>query len=277
MKTLRQHPIILFGIAAIVVAGVAGLFWARPAQASQGWGFGMSTSPAVVPSCTSYNLIPVRVDVPPGKYAGYVTGRLSNVRAGTVRKPAFGVDTVYNAGTPTIGYLIFNPPEGTQDGDVFHVTLTLSSTPALTPIVGSFEFSYNCSTGEITYTPAPLASTEINNGYGDNLVILAPNKDGFGNPDMEVWCLNPQGYETTAAITLSKATLAGLPAFPATNALIDQNNSCLVHVAAYVLTTGEYQVTIGPDPAGVINQIIFTGLTPTNIHYLKYNVNQPAP
>lgn len=273
MSNVRKYPIIVTGFAAAVAVVALGLFAARPAQASEGWGFGMSFNPTIVPSCTSYNLVPIRVDVPQGKYAGYITGRLSNARANTVRKPAFGVDTVYNVGSPTIGYLIFNPPEGTIDGDILHVSLTLSSTPALVPVVGSFEFSYNCSTGEIMHTAGPTGET-INNGYGDKWVVVAAGKDAQGNPEVEAWCIDPQSYYSTVGLTLSKATLAGLPTHPAANRMIDSNNSCLVPVSGYILTNGEYQVTIGPDPNGVISQTIFTGLTPTNVHYYQYNVNQ---
>jgi len=262
-------------IGAVAALGVTalGLATARPVQASGGWGFGMTYNPPVVGSCTSYNLIPMKVDAPQGAYAGYVTGRLYNDRAGTVRKPAFGPDTVYNVGTPTVGYLIFNPPEGTLDGDTLRVSLTLSSSPALTPVVGSFEFSYNCSTGEIVHTVS-YTGDPINMGYGDSLVVLANGMDAQGSPDVEVWCLDPQGWASAIGIMIDKASLAALPAFPAANTTIDKNNSCLVPVGAYVLTTGEYQVTIGPDADGVVNQIIFTGLPPTNVHFLKYNANQ---
>lgn len=272
MNKKRVLPWIIAGIVSVSVAAL-GLLIASPAQASDGWGFGIAYSPSVVASCTSYNIIPARVDVPSGAYAGYITGRLSNTRAGSVRKPALGVETVYNAGSPTQGYLIFNPPEGTVEGDVLHVTLTLYSDPALTSQVGSFDFSYRCSTGEVVHT-AGYPGDPINIGYGDNLVVLARGADAQGSPDVKVWCLDPQGYASTIGMTLSKASLSGLSVNPSSNTLIDQNNSCLVSVSAYLLTTGEYQVTIGPDTAGVVNQIIFSGLPPTGIHALKTNLNQ---
>lgn len=273
MKLLRKYPLVVTGFAAAVIAGALGLVAVSPAQASGGWGFGMAYSPSVVASCTSYNIIPVKVDVPEGAYAGYVTGRLSNASAGTVRKPAFGIETVYNVGSPTLGYLIFNPPAGTVDGDILHISLTLSSSPTLTPTVASFEFSYRCSTGEVVHTTS-YSGTPINTGYGDTYVILAQGKDAQGSPDVEVWCLDPQGYASTVAMTLSKQTLAGLPAHPTANTLIDKTNSCLVPVSAYVLSTGEYQVTIGPDAYAVVDEIVFAGLTPTNVHFFKYNANQ---
>ncbi len=273
MNTLRKYRLMITGFVTVVVAGVLGLVIASPAQAAGGWGFGMPYTPSVVASCTSYNVIPVKVDVPQGSYAGYVTGRLTNTRTGTVRKPVFGVATVYNAGSPTIGYLIFNPPEGTVDGDVLHVSLTLSSSPALTPVVGSFQFSYRCSTGEVVYTTGPVG-TPINSGYGDSLVLVTSGKDSSGSPEVQAWCLDPQGYASTVGLTLSKSTLAGLPAHPSTNTLIEHNNTCSVQVTAYLLTSGEYEITIGPDYAGVVNKVTFTGLTPTGVHFLKYNLNQ---
>jgi hypothetical protein len=184
------------------------------------------------------------------------------------------MDTVYNAGSPSLGYVIFNPPEGTVDGDVLHVSLTLYDSPAMANRVGSFEFSYRCSNGEVVHT-ADYSGDPLNIGYGDNLVVVARGKDSEGSPDVEVWCLDPSGYASTIGLKLSKEVLTGLPQVPASNTQIDKNNSCLVPVAAYVLTTGEYQVTIGPDGYGVINQVIFTGLLPTYVYFKRYNVNQP--
>ena len=273
MNNLRKHSLIVTDLLAVAVAGALGLIAARPALASGGWGFGMAYSPSVVASCTSYNIVPVKVDIPEGASTGYITGRLTNTRTGAVRKPALGVETVYNTGSPTLGYLVFNPPEGTLNGDVLHVSLTLSASPALTPTVGGIEFSYRCSTSEVVHT-AGYSGGPINTGYGDSLVVLAQGKDSLGGPDVEVWCLDPQGYARTVAMTLSKGTLADLPAYPTANTLIDKNNSCSVPVSAYILTTGEYQVTIGPDPHGVVNQTVFTGLPPSNVHSIQLNVNQ---
>lgn len=272
MNKKRVLPWIIAGLAAASVTAL-GLLIASPAQAAGGWGFGMAYSPSVVASCTSYNIIPARVDVPSGAYAGYITGRLTNTRAGSVRKPALGVETVYNAGSPTQGYLIFNPPEGTVDGDVLHISLTLYSDPALTRSVGSFDFSYRCSTGEVVHTVG-YSGDPINIGYGDNLVVLARGTDAQGSPDVEVWCLDPQGYASTIGMILSKASLSVLPVNPSANTLIDQNNSCLVPISAYLLTTGEYQVTIGPDTAGVVNRVVFTGLSASGVHAVKANLNQ---
>jgi hypothetical protein len=260
-----------------LLAGVValGLLAATPALASGGWGFGMGYGPAVVASCSGYNLVAAKVDVPAGSYAGYVTGRLTNPRTNTSRRPTFGVDKVTAAGTPTLTYIIFNPPLGTLDGDVLHVALTLSSSPSMTPVAGSFEFSYRCATGEVIRPPAVDA---INMYYGDTWVALANVQDDQGKPALQIWCLDPLSQPYYKGLTLTQALFAKVPAHPSVNTLIDKNNTCSVPVAAYVLTTGEYQVTIGPDPYGVINEVVFTGLPPTNVYFVRFNVDQlPIP
>jgi hypothetical protein len=260
---------------AVVSVAVLGLFSATPASASGGWGFGMSYGPSVVGSCSSYNLVGAVVDIPPKKYAGYVTGRLSNPRTGTSKGPAFGIDTVTAAGTPTLTYIIFYPPTGTVEGDILHVVLTLSAIPA-GPAVGSFAYDYRCSTGEVIRRADAdvLKDSVFNPSYGDDYVLADVGKDAYGRPDVELWCLDPSQTPWFKGMTVTKSDLAQMPALPAANALFDKNNSCLVPIAFYVLISGEYQITIGPDPYGVINEIIFTGLPPTNIHFFRYNVNQ---
>jgi hypothetical protein len=275
MKDRRKvlSVVIMSVIAALVAA--LGMFVATPAQASGGWGFGMGFGPSVVASCSSYNLVAARVDIPAHSYAGYVTGRLSNPRTNTSKGPAFGIDTVTAAGSPTLTYIIFNPPTGTVDGDILHVALALSALPGGTP-VGSFEFSYRCATGEVIRLSDAdvLVSTAINQGYGNDYVLANVGTDALGKPDLQLWCVGLQGAPAYTGMTITRAVVAGLPASLSANTLVDHNNSCSVPVAFYVLTSGEYQVTIGPDPYGVVNEMIFTGLPPTGVHFLRYNVNQ---
>jgi hypothetical protein len=254
---------------AVITALAVSLITSTAALASGGWGFGMDYGPSVLASCTTYNFVASRVDIPAGYHVGYVNGVLRNPRTHTSKLPVFGGNSVPTTGSVTLNYIVFQPPLGTIEGDVLHVELTLTAPGGGT--VGSFGFSYNCSTGEVV-APAPVSALNI--GYGDDLVAVASGVDSAGNPDIEVWCLDPSGRAMYLNMTLTKFSVAGLPTAPPENTLIDKNNSCRVTVAAYVLTSGEFQVIIGPDQDGVINNMIFTGLTPTDLHFQKYNVDQ---
>ncbi len=258
-------------VAAAAAIGLA-LVSTAPAAASGGWGFGMSVSPGVLASCTDYNLIPARVDMPDKAYAGYITGLLTNTRTGTARWPIWSPQQLYNVGSVTTGILVFNPPRGTQSGDILHVLMKLSYSPTMYPVVGSFEFDYRCDTGEIIH-PAQI-SAPINASYGDKNVSLANDVDAQGNPDVQIWCNDPQGATLFKNFAITKALLANYPAKPSANTLIEKNNSCLVTVSAWVLTSGEVMVSIGPNAEGVVDQVFFTGLPPSNVHFFKYNVNQ---
>ncbi len=269
MKHLGKFPSIVGAALATGVAALA-LIAATPAQAANSWGFGMAYGPSVMASCNSYNLVPVRVDIPAYAGVGYITGLLTNPRSGFSRRPAFGTDVVSSTGSPQLRYIVFSPPSGTVDGDILHVKLSVSAHPGGSA-VGSFEFSYNCTTGEVIFPPSVDA---INVTYGDQNVALANGTDANGNPDVEIWCKTPQGDMSFMNLAITQEMLASVPETPSVNKLILENNTCLLHVAIYKLTSGEIQVTLGPDVEGQINEVVFTGLPPTNIHFKKYNVNQ---
>jgi hypothetical protein len=268
---IRGKRLTVTGATALAVSAVlaASFITASPALASGGWGFGMDYGPSVVASCDNYNFVAARVDIPPKYEVGYVNGTLRNPRTQTSKRPLFGGNQVPATGAPTLAYVIFAAPAGTVDGDVLQVDLTLSAPGG--GVVGRFGFSYRCATGEVIPPPSIEA---LNGGYGETLVAVARGVDSQGNAAVDVWCADPDGRPSYINLKLTGTALSSIPAMPDVNTLIDKNNSCRVPVAAYVLTSGEYQIMIGPDHTGVMYVMIFSGLDLSNIHFERYNIDQ---
>ncbi len=78
---------------------------------------------------------------------------------------------------------------------------------------------------------------------------------------------NSEGY---LSLYVSAAELAALPAYPSVNLVIRVSPDGLFGI--YKLTTGEYQVNIGPDATGKVQVIIFRGLNAENLRLSEYHV-----
>lgn len=94
----------------------------------------------------------------------------------------------------------------------------------------------------VIYTPTPAAA--------ENSVLF-----------IDVWQLDEQGVGRPT-LTISTETLLALPDFPTQNILIARDGLTSV----YKLTTGEYQVNVGPLPDGKVHVIIFDGIPPTHTY-----------
>ncbi|MBZ0319263.1 MAG: hypothetical protein K8L91_22805 [Anaerolineae bacterium] len=95
------------------------------------------------------------------------------------------------------------------------------------------------------------------------VVIYMPTPDAHqkGNLYIDIWQLDGHnvGYP---ALYISSDELLALPDFPRENTLIVRDG----FIRVYKLTTGEYQVNIGPLPDGKVHVIIFDGIPPTHTY-----------
>jgi hypothetical protein len=105
--------------------------------------------------------------------------------------------------------------------------------------------------------PPPPPSDGRLPGSGTEAVVYAED-DGI-----EIWAIddNSQG---TRVLFVSTEELASLPANPEQNTLIAATDDG--QFALYKLTTGEYQINIGPDAEGKIRVMIFDAIPPTNVY-----------
>lgn len=113
-----------------------------------------------------------------------------------------------------------------------------------------------------------------NTGVGDVHAVIYGASDQDGNPAVHIYCVddNSNGY---FAFEVTVDDLKPYPDQPATYIEIKRTDSCRVPVAFYLLTSGEYQVNIGPDQDGKVFEIIFTGLIPQNMQYREFNIYNP--
>jgi hypothetical protein len=91
------------------------------------------------------------------------------------------------------------------------------------------------------------------------------------SPDMGlvIWGINPVG-EGYLAFVVPSDVLAKLPDHPDEAILIDSTDDGLY--AFYKLTTGEYQLNIGPDFEGKVQVVIFDGIPPTTVYRRDFNI-----
>lgn len=89
---------------------------------------------------------------------------------------------------------------------------------------------------------------------------------------IDIWQLDENGVGQPLLL-VSAAQLAALPSLPAENLLIVTSPDGLVSV--YKLTTGEYQVNIGPLGEGKMYTYIFDGIPPTQINASTWLISTP--
>lgn len=146
---------------------------------------------------------------------------------------------------------------------------TVSNTTTSTKMY-SFAITQNFSIQNCTVlypwevVPKPIGP--INLQHGSLISQLTPGLDPQGNPDLQVWCVDPAGKGFFGG-AVTGADITAAPALPGSKTLVRRIDACLAPVAFYVAPDGEYQVDIGPDGEGKTYITNFTGLPPTNIYF----------
>lgn len=95
------------------------------------------------------------------------------------------------------------------------------------------------------------------------ITIHAPTIEevAAGEQYMDIWQLDENGIGQPA-LYVSAEEINDLPDHPSENTLIDSTSDGFIRV--YKLTTGEFQINIGPLPDGKIHVIIFDQIPPTH-------------
>jgi hypothetical protein len=114
----------------------------------------------------------------------------------------------------------------------------------------------------------------INEGHGDHWASLYNDVTDSGDPSVKVYCI--VGGQGQYGGQFSKAELKAIPRNPDANVTIKTITSCAAPIGVYLLTTGEYQVNIGPDGEGKTAVIIFRRMPPIDIYFRDIDPNLPA-
>jgi hypothetical protein len=117
--------------------------------------------------------------------------------------------------------------------------------------------------------PLIASDDRINPGQGDTYAVVYVRRDGAGRPAIHIYCVNREsrGY---LGLVVTEADLEGIDLTPEQNTLISESDFC--NVAFYVLTSGEYQINIGPNPSGDVRILIFRGLSAASLRFSGYNM-----
>jgi hypothetical protein len=119
---------------------------------------------------------------------------------------------------------------------------------------------------QVTYACLPCAcpqNTSVN-CYGDYALYTHARENG--SCDIEVLGINPKTGRPRPALYVRSSTLARLPEFPEKNTLI----KAYYEFALFKLTTGEYQLNVGPDFEDKVHVIIWTGCPALNPYESSY-------
>ncbi len=146
------------------------------------------------------------------------------------------------------------------------VTVTIPLDVSLTfTVVGAFvsaDISVTCGTTASAGGDTPVPSdNRFNFGLGDTDVVMFP---ADGVPGIVFYGVDDAGNGTFVFSITEDDIAPWRDNAPAENTLIKQSPDGYYQL--WVLTTGEFQLMVGPDDEGKTLVIIFTGLTPSNIY-----------
>lgn len=191
---------------------------------------------------------------------------------------------VLNQTTPETFDLYFN-----SDGGAAKVTFDLDASPtgfqigfgapityglltvvlASDPAIKSSTYIMECDTLETSIIILDGAKTDgrINYYMGDLVAVLYPDADDDGKPGIHVYDVLEASGETSA-----KGVFIGMYGYDDFAPYLDDAPAQNVKIGSiglttlYALTTGEFQVNIGPDSEGKITAVIFKGLPPRGVY-----------
>jgi hypothetical protein len=140
------------------------------------------------------------------------------------------------------------------------------------PVSGTYAFRMYFDVSNHTAGPVPSKPTVSCGGVGgtDNRNVSLPNAAVYINAD-GIFVASTTNLGEGAFVSLSPDQIAELPAEVGENTLLSSSGDGFVSL--YLLTTGEFQINIGPDQGGNVAVIIFTGVPPTNMYRRDFNVN----
>lgn len=173
------------------------------------------------------------------------------------------VDISVNSTTVQNFAIAFPSPQDITTGTV-RVAL------ALNPGVVSPPYIWDCATGRVIPgdTPRPGGVTlgeddRLNLSQGELMGVLYARPDNTGRPGIHVYILSAPTTGTLQGIYPNSdfARFIGNP--PRQNTRIRS----IGKTTLYALTTGEFQINIGPDENGRWVAVIFDGVPPTNVYY----------
>lgn len=103
----------------------------------------------------------------------------------------------------------------------------------------------------------------MNLSHGELMAVLYARLDRSGKPGVHVYGISSANTGYLLGIYSYSDFEKYLGNAPSANTKIKTIGASTL----YALTSGEFQINIGPDAKGELHQIVFTGLPPTNVYF----------
>jgi hypothetical protein len=202
-----------------------------------------------------------------------------------------GVDIDYTisvSGLPdVVGNIVLPPSTGTDTYTLtFTIPFPLSPDTDISASISALGMTTSVSVADVAafvcgegYTAPPTSSP---NPLEPDVIVPPEPTDGRldissvhgvvyydGDGVFSVYTLD-ENSNGVLAIQFTEAEKDALPDFPAVNMLIEQNADKTVSL--YKLTTGEYQLNLGPDFEGKVRVFIFNDFPPSHVFTTEFVV-----
>ncbi len=249
-------------LAALVAVAAVLLGVARPVQAN------------ALPPVTCRELNTVTAITPPysGSPAyGYVSLQAGDILKMAVKRTAGGITASSDIQVDPPGSVVVWVPVPASVGQT-------TSGSYVIPAAGSYDVWFHIETIDMYATvktscthpssaaAAPAAPTppddRLNWGVADYLVVLYPGTDAQGNPAIRVFGVGEDG----AGFYLFTITQQDIAAFVGNPPAVNTPIMTIGNITLYALTSGEFQLNIGPDAEGKTQVIIFDSLAPGHLY-----------
>lgn len=149
-------------------------------------------------------------------------------------------------------------PSAIQFGNI---AVALSSNPS----IDSGNYQWDCLTGRVRFLPPVARDGRINAFAGDLVNVVYPSFDPTGKPALMIYRVIPDETEFNFGVFAGFITHAQiapfLDLFPEENTLVAQVDKTRL----FRLTSGEFQLVIGPDDEGKFFHLVFEGIPPRNV------------
>jgi len=149
----------------------------------------------------------------------------------------------------------------TFPGSFSHADLFVQS-----DLARSDTYRFGCD-GTVTRLGGSLAGdTRLNRYHGDLVSALYSASDSDGNPTIRVYDINA---DSSGALRGDYAYALFQPYLnnpPSVNTYL----GTLGRTRLYALTSGEFQINVGPDAEGKIHEVILNGIPPVSIKFASY-------
>ena len=200
-------------------------------------------------------------------YPGIIFGS-GSIHCSTIEgnsNPGSGPDVGNSFNAPGNWWGAADGPSGAGPGSGTSVDSRVQFTPFLTAPPSGCGTAGAAGSSTVLMPP----DSRINWQHGDSDAVVYPARDDAGDPALHVYCVDGDG-DGYLSFAVTGADIASYPEQPAENTLIARDDACPVQF--HILTTGEYQVTIGPDEAGDVRAVIFRGLPPGDVYFRDSNI-----